>query len=215
MKTQLLPRGEQVRSSGLLRGKIAVVFAAAESLGTAVAAEFAELGAEVFLSGRTQSAVEEVRRHIAASGGRAHAAAIDALNDAAVDDYVCAIAKKAGSIDIVFNAAGPAATVCGSGEHAVSQFITARAAARQMLKQHSGVIMFLARGAVGGQPAGATAPGAGFGVIEALMENLAAEVGPAGVGVVGLSPVTIGDTARTAALTAAGRLDSWVAGVRA
>lgn len=47
-----------MNNSAILRGKIGVVFGAGGSIGAAVAKEFAAEGAEVFLSGRTQSNVE-------------------------------------------------------------------------------------------------------------------------------------------------------------
>ena len=108
--------------------------------------------------------------------------------------------KQIGSIDIVFNAVGPLAKEYGNGKNAVdlaieefmvplttvvkSQFITARAAARHMVKQHSGVIIFLTGSPARGHVEGATAIGAAFGAIESLSENLAVEVSPAGVRVV-------------------------------
>jgi NAD(P)-dependent dehydrogenase (short-subunit alcohol dehydrogenase family) len=65
-----------------------------------------------------------------------------------------------------------------------SQFITARAASRQMVKQHSGVIIFVTGSPARGHVPGATAIGAAFGAIENLTENLAIEVGSFGVRVV-------------------------------
>ena len=62
-----------------------------------------------------------------------------------------------------------------------SQFITARSAARHMIQQRSGVIIFLTGSPARGHVPGATAIGAAFGAIESLTENLAVEVGPAGV----------------------------------
>ena len=88
----------------------------------------------------------------------------------------------------------------GNGKHAVdltieeymvplttvvkSYFITARAAARRMLKRRSGVIIFVTGNPARGHVEGATAIGTAFGAIESLTENLAVEVGPAGVRVV-------------------------------
>ena len=46
----------------ILRGKLAVVFGAGGSIGSAVAREFAAEGPEVFLAGRTRSNVEEVTK---------------------------------------------------------------------------------------------------------------------------------------------------------
>ena len=125
---------------------------------------------------------------------------IDALDDAAVNEYINGIVKQTGRIDIAFNAVGPLASEYGNGTNAVdlpieefmvpltrvvkSQFITARAAARHMLKQRSGVIIFLTGSPARGHVEGATAIGSAFGAIESLTENMAVELGPAGVRVV-------------------------------
>jgi NAD(P)-dependent dehydrogenase (short-subunit alcohol dehydrogenase family) len=61
--------------SSMLQGKRAAVFGAGGSFGAAVAREFAAEGAEVFLSGRTRSNVEEVSKQITSAGGRSHVAA--------------------------------------------------------------------------------------------------------------------------------------------
>jgi 3-oxoacyl-[acyl-carrier protein] reductase len=180
-----------------LPGKFALVFGAGGSIGTAVAKEFAAEGAELFLSGRTLANVEAVAKQITADGGRAHAAKVDAEDCAAVEEYVDAIARRAGRLDIVFNAIGPLVSEYGNGKNAVdlpieefmvplmtivkSQFITARSAARHMVKQRSGVIIFLTGSPARGHVEGATAIGTAFGAIESFMENLAVEVGPLGV----------------------------------
>jgi|SRR3981081_4524162 NAD(P)-dependent dehydrogenase (short-subunit alcohol dehydrogenase family) len=75
-----------------------------------------------------------------------------------------------------------------------SRFITARAAARHMIKQHSGVIIFVTGSPARGQVPGATAIGAPFGAIENLTENLAFELGPFGVRVVCLRTLANNDT---------------------
>jgi 3-oxoacyl-[acyl-carrier protein] reductase len=195
-----IDRGLSITSSSILRGKHAVVFGAGGSIGAAVAKEFAAEGAEVFLAGRTKSNVEAVTKQITRDGGRAHSYVIDALDDAAVNEYIDGVVKQAGSIDVVFNAVGPLASEYGNGKNAVdlpieefmvpmitvvkSHFITARAAARHMVKQHSGVIIFLTGSPARGHVEGATAIGTAFGAIESLTENLAVEVSPAGVRVV-------------------------------
>ena len=189
-----------MNSTSILKDKHAVVFGAGGSIGSAVAKEFATEGAEVFLSGRTQSSVEAVATEIAAKGGRAHAAAIDTLDDAAVNQYINGIVKQAGKIDIIVDAAGPLAKEYGNGMLAVdlpinqfmvpletmvrSRFITARAAARHMVKQHSGVIIFVTGSPARPHVPGATAIGAAFAAIENLTANLAFEVSPFGVRVV-------------------------------
>src|SRR5262245_38054913 len=160
-----------MNGSQILRDKHAVVFGAGGSIGAAVAKEFAAEGAEVFLSGRTKSNLEAVAKQIGEHGGRAQAALIDTLNDSAVNEYFDGIVKRSGKIDIILDAAGPLAKDYGNGKNAVdlpveefmvplativrSRFVTARAAARHMIKQHSGVIIL-----VTGSPARAHVPGA-------------------------------------------------------
>src|SRR5260370_33455052 len=138
-----------------------------------------------------------VMKKITTAGGKAHVTVLDALDDAAVNQYIDGLAKQSGRIDVVFNATGPLVKEYGNGKLAVdlpieefmtpmttvvkSQFITARAAARHMRQQRSGVIIFLTGSPARGHVEGATAIGTAFGAIESLTENLAVEVSPAGV----------------------------------
>lgn len=189
-----------MNSTSILKGKHAVVFGAGGSIGTAVAREFAAEGAEIFLSGRTKSSVEALAEQIAASGGRAHATIMDTLDDAAVNQYIDGIVKQTGKIDIILDFAGPLAKEYGNGKMAVdlsveefivplatmvrSRFITARAAARHMIKARSGVIIFVTGSPARPHVPRATAIGAAFAAMENLAANLAFEVGPLGVRVV-------------------------------
>ncbi len=185
----------------LLTHKHAVIFGAGGAIGTAVAKEFAAQGATVFLSGRRLAAVEQVAQDIQKDGGIAHAAGVDALDEETVQWYLDRVAKEAGSIDILLNATGPQANDYGNGTSTLelprwqfllplntmvpSQFFTARAAARHMVRQHSGVILFVTATPARGLP-NAIAIGTAFGAMEALLRCLAADLGPAGVSVVGI-----------------------------
>src|SRR5437870_5287854 len=104
----------------MLQGKRAVIFGAGGSIGAAVASEFAAEGAEVFLAGRTRSKVEAVAQRIGKAGHRAHAAVIDALDDAAVNTYIDSVVGDTGQIDIVFTAVGPLANEYGNSKHATA-----------------------------------------------------------------------------------------------
>jgi len=186
----------------ILQGKNAVIFGASGSIGAAVAKEFAAEGAQVFLAGRTRTGLEAIARQITASGGEAKSAVVDVLDDAGVNEFLDGIVKLTGKIDIVLDAAGPLATQYGNGKLAVdlpieefmvpltdmvrSRFITARAAARRMIRQRSGVIIFVTGSPARPHVPGATAIGAAFGAMENLVANLAFEVSPLGVRVVGL-----------------------------
>jgi NAD(P)-dependent dehydrogenase (short-subunit alcohol dehydrogenase family) len=189
-----------MNSKSILKGKNAVVFGAAGSIGAAVAKEFAAEGAEVFLAGRTRVTVEAVAKEIAAAGGQAHAAAIDSTDDAAVNQFMDTIAKESGKIDILIDFAGPLAREYGNGKFAVdlpveefmaplttmvrSRFITARAAVRHMTRARSGVIILVTGSPARPHVPGATAIGAAFAAMENLAGNLAFEVSPLGVRVV-------------------------------
>src|SRR5215471_12853104 len=143
----------------MLENKCAVVFGAGGSIGAAVAREFAAEGARVFLAGRTKASLEAVAEQITAAGGEAQTTVVDALDDAAVDRYLDNVAKQVGRIDILVDLTGPLASEYGNGKVAVelpvdefmaplekivrSRFITARAAARHMIEQKSGVIIFV------------------------------------------------------------------------
>lgn len=187
-------------STSILKGKYAVIFGAGGSIGAAVAKEFAAEGAEVFISGRTKATVEAVAHEITANSGKVHATVVDTLSDDVVNEYVDGVVKQAGKVDVIVDAAGPLAKDYGNGKIAVdltveqfmvplatmvrSRFITARAAARHMIKQRSGVIMFVTGSPARPHVPGATAIGAAFGAIENLAANLAFEVSPFGVRVV-------------------------------
>ena len=191
----------------LLQDKTAVVHGAGGAIGSAVARAFAAEGARVYLSGRTLGPVEAVAREIAAAGGSADAAQVDALDEEAVDRHTDRVAEQAGGIDVCLNAVGIHAV---QGTPLIdlalddfaypittwpsTQLLTARAAARHMVKRRTGVILTLTA-----SPARLAIPGAGgFGVacaaIEGLTRTLAAELAPQGVRVVCLRPHRIADS---------------------
>jgi NAD(P)-dependent dehydrogenase (short-subunit alcohol dehydrogenase family) len=185
----------------LLKDKHAIIFGAGGAVGEAVAKEFAAQEATVFLSGRTLGAVEQVAQKIHQDGGVAYAEQVDALDEQAVNAYLDGVAQEAGSIDILLNVMGPQPKDFGNGTSTLelpleqfllplstlvpSQFITARAAARHMVQQHSGVILFVTAVPARGTP-NSTAIGAAFGAMEALLRCLAEDLGPAGVRMVGI-----------------------------
>jgi NAD(P)-dependent dehydrogenase (short-subunit alcohol dehydrogenase family) len=189
-----------------LENKNAVIYGAGGAIGGAVAKAFARDGANVFLTGRTRESLDKVAEEITAAGGRADVAVVDALDEQAVDDHARDVAARAGSIDVSFNLAsrgdvqgvplvemttadfvGPVTTGL------TTNFITARAAARQMIAQGSGVILALDSGSAVGSPMmGATGPADA--ALDTYMRNLAAEVGPHGVRVVGIWTAGVSDS---------------------
>src|SRR5215467_13566969 len=98
---------ESIMNTLTLQGKNAVVFGAGGSIGAAVAKEFAAEGARVFLAGRTKTGLEAVASQIAAAGGEAQTAVVDAVDDAAVNRHLDGVTKQTGKIDIVVDLTGP------------------------------------------------------------------------------------------------------------
>jgi 3-oxoacyl-[acyl-carrier protein] reductase len=197
-------------STPLLQNKHAVIFGAGGAVGTAVAKEFAAQGATVFLSGRTPNAVEQVAASINQDGGAAYAAQVDALDEQAVQAYLDGVAQQAGSIDILLNLMGPQPKDYGNGTSTLqlpleqfllplstlvpSQFITARAAARHMIRQHSGVILFVTAPLASNRSTNVIAIGSAFGAMEALVRCLAKDLGADGVRVIGIRAGAMGET---------------------
>jgi NAD(P)-dependent dehydrogenase (short-subunit alcohol dehydrogenase family) len=193
----------------MMKGKVAVIYGAGGAIGSAVARAFAREGARLFLTGRLRAPVEAVAEDIVSAGGSAEAAAVDALDEQALDKHLQSVIDKAGRVDTSFNAVGiPDTTILGVPlveldveqfslpitTYATSYFLTARMAARRMVAQRSGVIMtvtaVLSRTGVpltgGYGPAQAAK--------EALTRNLSAELAPHGIRVVGLRPQAMPET---------------------
>jgi NAD(P)-dependent dehydrogenase (short-subunit alcohol dehydrogenase family) len=193
----------------MLNGKVAVIYGAGGSIGGAVARAFAREGARVFLTGHTLAPVEAVANDIVSVGLVAEAAAVDALDEQAVDRHLQAVIEQAGRVDISFNAVGiPDTTILGVPlveleveqfslpitAYTRSYFLTARLAARRMVPNHSGVIM-----RVTSIPARMGLPlqggyGPAMAALEALTRALSAELAPQGIRVVGLRPQGLPET---------------------
>src|SRR5690348_1418862 len=92
-----------------LKGRVAIVAAASKGLGRAVAEEMAREGAEVAICARSEANLEEAAQTIRRATGReVMRQALDVTRQDAVSDFVGAVEKKFGRIDIcVTNAGGP------------------------------------------------------------------------------------------------------------
>jgi 3-oxoacyl-[acyl-carrier protein] reductase len=183
----------------LLQDKVAVIYGGGGAIGGAVARAFAREGARVFLAGRTAPGLERVAREIREAGGVAETAQLDALDEQAVDQHAEEVVAVAGWIDISFNLIShgdvqgrPAAEmevadyVDPVATAVRTTFLTARAAARQMIRQRSGVI--LAFGGAADPPRGYFLGSlqVAFHAIEAMRRQLASELGQYGIRVVTL-----------------------------
>jgi NAD(P)-dependent dehydrogenase (short-subunit alcohol dehydrogenase family) len=187
--------------NGQLEGRTAVIYGAGGALGGAMARTFAREGARLFLAGRTLARLEAVARDVRAAGGAVELAAVDVLDERAVDAHADAVARKAGTIDVAVTAVSfmhvqgrPFAELSLEDFfHPIAaftraNFVTAHAVARHMMKAGRGVILTLST--AGRRMA---IPGLmGYGVTCAAVEHfsrlLAAELGPSGVRVACLRP---------------------------
>lgn len=183
----------------LLDGKTAVIYGGAGAIGSAVARTFAREGARVFLAGRTQTTLDAVAKDVRAAGGEAHATALDALDERAVDAFADDVAAGSGGIDVSFNLIShgdvqgtPMAEMALEDfmrpiDTAVrSTFITARAAARHMIPRRSGAILMF--GGSGDPVSGYNIGGfqVGLHALEAMRRQFSSELGRHGIRVITL-----------------------------
>ncbi|TCO55854.1 SDR family NAD(P)-dependent oxidoreductase [Actinocrispum wychmicini] len=177
----------------LLENKTAVIYGGGGTIGGAMASAFAAEGARVFLVGRTPAKLDTVANSIRDAGGQAETAVVDALDASAVNDHIDAVVEKAGSVDISINVIShegafqpladiPTADfVAGISKALTTQLITTKAAARHMVKQESGVLLFF-----GGSDHANAIPGlgnvqVGMDAVESMRRQWAVELAPHGI----------------------------------
>jgi 3-oxoacyl-[acyl-carrier protein] reductase len=181
----------------LLEGRTAVIYGGGGSIGGAVAKAFAREGATVHLAGRTKEPLERVADAIRLNGGTAHLSIVDALDEQAVDRHADEVVAQSGTLDISFCLVSqgdvqgtPLAkmSVADLEKPVVTSmrsfFVTARAAARHMMRQRSGVILTF--GGYGDPMPNLGGLQVAFGAVEALRRGLARELGPYGIRVLTL-----------------------------
>ena len=89
-----------------LKGKIAWVTGAGSGIGEAAALALAAEGAELVLTGRTESKLARVASEIAAKGGKAHVQRADVMKSDEVKAVAAFIESKLDRIDVLVNNAG-------------------------------------------------------------------------------------------------------------
>jgi NAD(P)-dependent dehydrogenase (short-subunit alcohol dehydrogenase family) len=190
-----------------LDGKNAIIYGAGGSIGGAIARTFAREGARVFLVGRTRETLDAVANDITASGGSAEVAVFDALDEQAVEEHVEHVVATGGSVDVSLNliqrgdvqgtplihmTADDLLRAVVNGLR--SNFLTARAAARRMTEQGSGVILHLNSASGDGAMPGMGSTGPADAATESFMRYLAAEIGRQGVRVCGIWTAGVSET---------------------
>jgi 3-oxoacyl-[acyl-carrier protein] reductase len=140
---------------GILDGKIAVVTGSARGIGSAIAAELAEAGADVALCDLNREWLSETAGIAEKAGRKAMCVGVDVSNADAVTSAVSEITGNFGKIDILVNNAGITkdtflARMSEEDWDSVisvnlkGAFLFTKAVARPMMKQKSGNIVNIA-----------------------------------------------------------------------
>lgn len=90
----------------LLADKIAIVTGASSGIGRGIAFNLAREGAHVFLTGRDAERLEEAAQTIRQNGGLASVKAFDLRESDSLEAFIADVAREAGRLDIMVNAAG-------------------------------------------------------------------------------------------------------------
>jgi len=195
---------QQVFVPGLFRGKVAFFAGGSSGINLAIAARFAELGAQVSIISRSPEKVQAAVEGIVGGGGRAFGQAADVRDYAAVEAALDATQERAGPIDfVVSGAAGnfvaKAAEMSSNAFKTVldidllGTFNVLRAARARLRTPGASIINVSATQSfvpmIGQAHVGAAKAG-----IDMLTRNLALEWGAEGIRVNSIAPGPIEDT---------------------
>ncbi len=145
----------------MLGGKVVLVTGGSGAIGSAVVRVAASHGADVAFTYRGQEEkAAALAREVEASGRRAHAARVDALDEQAVEAFVADVEARLGRIDVLVNVVGatdvmPFALIDAADWDAAmavnlkTTFLFSKAAARGMIRRRAGAIVNL--GSVAGR----------------------------------------------------------------
>lgn len=189
-----------------LAGKTAIVTGGSKGIGYGIAATFAHLGANVVITARTASAVEEAAAEINkeyCNGGRCIGMAADSSKKEDIDAVINRTVSEFGELNIMVNNAGIAGKTAkilteGCDEANFTKvidtnlkgvFMFGQAAAKQFVAQGKGgkIINIASVGGLVGGP-GVVAYGASKAGVISLTKTMANEFGREGITVVAICP---------------------------
>jgi len=187
-----------------LKDRVALVTGASRGIGAATAEVLARRGAQVALSARTVSDLEQVAARIHGAGGRALVVPCDVLDPTQVDAMIGAVVKEWGRLDILVNNAGmgtptmPVETISPADWDAAvalnlkSVFLAIRAAVPVMKTQKSGRIVNVSSfaGRNFSRTSGPQYSAAKAGIL-GFTKHMAVELGPFGICVNSVAPSVV------------------------
>ena len=180
-------------------GRVTVITGATGYLGRALARGFADAGATLFLSGRSDEALNELVEELAPVQDRVHTFAADLTEPAAGERIVGQALVKTGKIDnLVFNAGTLAdGLFAGLTDYEVSKVYevnlwgalrTLRAALRPMILHRGGSIVIVSSTAAQRPGVGQAAYASSKAALESIVRVTARETAPRGIRVNAVAP---------------------------
>jgi gluconate 5-dehydrogenase len=182
-----------------LSGKVAIVTGTSRGLGQYFARALAKAGADLVITSRKLSSLDQFKQEIESLGRRALAVQLDVLSQSDIENMVQATIKEYGKIDILVNNAGlnirkPTTEVSSQDWDTVldtnlkGSFFCAQAVAKEMIKRNYGRIINMGSCTCVFGMEGITAYTASRGAILSMTRSLAAEWGKFGITVNVLAP---------------------------
>jgi 3-oxoacyl-[acyl-carrier protein] reductase len=189
-----------------LAGRTAIVTGSGRGIGRAIARRFAEEGAQVVVTARTESEIRSVANEISVAGGNAAYVAADVATERGCEHIVRAAHDKFGTVQILVNNAGIYGPVKALEELTPAEwdeviaanlrsiFLLTRLLLPEMYAHGSGAILNIS--SIAGKAAfGLNAPyAASKAAVNGLTRTLAAEAARKGVRVNGISPGPVPET---------------------
>jgi 3-oxoacyl-[acyl-carrier protein] reductase len=180
-------------------GRVTVITGATGYLGSAVARGFAEAGATLLLTGRSEEALTKLAQELAPESDRIHTFAADLTEPAAGERIVGQALVKTGKIDNLVVNAGTLADglFAGLTDYELSQVYevnlwgalrTLRAALRPMILHRGGSIVIVSSTAAQRPGVGQAAYASSKAALESILRVTARETAPRGIRVNAVAP---------------------------
>ena len=186
-------------TSSRLAGRTAIVTGAGRGIGAAIAQRLADDGAEVLLVGRSRQPLEDTRKKIAESGGRADVVTGDISVADDVDSIVSHAVKSWGRVDILVNnaavydeppfmEASPEAFRTTFDINVIGTFLMSQRVAKEMIGAGGGSIVHISSIDIYGADGPVTAYTATKAAVSSMARTMTMELAPLGIRVNTVAP---------------------------